>query len=170
LAVGDFDSISNEQMEMLKLVAKEIHVLPAEKDDTDTQVALLLAMKKFPEASSFRIFGATGGRIDHFLSNLFLPLEERFASIAEKIEFHNEKNVVKFFGKGTHRWFKNVEMKYLGFANLTPVEKFTILDAKYTLPSTNITQLFAYPSNEFLGNKVHFSLEKGLIVGVQSKD
>ena len=44
---------------------KNFFQAPAEKDDTDTQLALLMAIEHFPNAK-IDIIGATGGRIDQF--------------------------------------------------------------------------------------------------------
>lgn len=64
-AIGDFDSLSSEERERVRQNAKNFFQAPAEKDDTDTQLALLMAIEHFPNAK-IDIIGATGGRIDHF--------------------------------------------------------------------------------------------------------
>jgi len=62
--LGDFDSaaVPNTKAELI--------ILPAEKDDTDTMFACKLAVER--GATDLLILGGTGGRVDHFLSNLFL--------------------------------------------------------------------------------------------------
>ena len=66
---GDFDSISEEGKAYLdSLTEAEIIKLQPEKDDTDTQSAVNLAIQK--GARNILILGATGGRLDHFLGNL----------------------------------------------------------------------------------------------------
>ena len=63
-AIGDFDSLSSEERERVRQNAK-IFSSSGRKDDTDTQLALLMAIEHFPNAK-IDIIGATGGRIDHF--------------------------------------------------------------------------------------------------------
>ena len=78
LAVGDFDSLSREEYHFVQETAETLIQAPAEKDDTDTQLALQEALQRFPQAE-MTIIGATGGRIDHLLANLWL-----LSSLAEE--------------------------------------------------------------------------------------
>ena len=68
LAVGDFDSLSREEYHFVQETAETLIQAPAEKDDTDTQLALQEALQRFPQAE-MTIIGATGGRIDHLCSD-----------------------------------------------------------------------------------------------------
>ena len=62
LFVGDFDSCN------IQVDAKEKLVLPVVKNDTDTLAAIRAGLERgFAE---FHIYGGTGGRIDHTLSNI----------------------------------------------------------------------------------------------------
>ena len=71
IADGDFDSLSVEGKKYLEnLKDTEIIRLKPEKDDTDTQSTLNLAIAKGSE--NILILGATGGRIDHLIGNLGL--------------------------------------------------------------------------------------------------
>ena len=69
LAIGDFDSLNDaEKKEVFSQVA-EVQTSPAEKDDTDTQLALVRTFERYPKAD-VTLIGATGGRLDHLLANL----------------------------------------------------------------------------------------------------
>ena len=71
IADGDFDSLSKEGKAYLEsLSGTEIVKLNPEKDDTDTQSTLDLAIEK--GAKNILILGATGGRLDHFIGNMGL--------------------------------------------------------------------------------------------------
>ena len=70
LAVGDMDSIRGELLEQYRRVGVEMHLHPPKKDATDLELALELALER--GASRIPILGATGGRLDHTLGNLFL--------------------------------------------------------------------------------------------------
>ena len=70
LAVGDMDSIPQPLLAHYKGEGVEMHLHPPKKDATDLELALELAMER--GASRISILGATGGRLDHTLGNLFL--------------------------------------------------------------------------------------------------
>ena len=66
LLVGDFDSVSDEARRDLAARGVETVILPTAKDETDTEVALRLAVDR--GAESITVFGALGGpRLDHLL-------------------------------------------------------------------------------------------------------
>ena len=62
LVVGDFDSLSRRPDH------PHVVALPVEKDDTDMHAALRLGWER--GFRTFRLYGGTGGRIDHTLANL----------------------------------------------------------------------------------------------------
>ena len=62
LVVGDFDSLGERPDH------PNVMTLPREKDDTDMAVALEVGVKR--GYRTFRLYGGTGGRIDHTLANL----------------------------------------------------------------------------------------------------
>lgn len=70
LAVGDMDSIPEQLLAHYKGEGVEMHLHPPKKDATDLELALELALER--GASRISILGATGGRLDHTLGNLFL--------------------------------------------------------------------------------------------------
>jgi len=170
LAVGDFDSISKEQMQLISEKVKERLVLQEEKDDTDTQAALMEVMDRFPNAY-YILVGATTGRLDHLMSNFLLPLEERFRSITSQLVMIDRQNFIRFYEKGTHEIEKIDIMKYVGIYAMTPVEGLSIQNAKYNLEKTNLSQPQVYPSNEFLPDQnLVLSLDSGIVAVIQSKD
>ena len=75
LAIGDFDSLTSEEKVTVFNYANETITAPSEKDDTDTQLALSVILTRYPEAK-IELIGVTGGRMDHFLANLWLVLED----------------------------------------------------------------------------------------------
>lgn len=70
LAVGDMDSIPERLLQDYRQAGVELHLHPPKKDATDLELALELALAG--GASRISILGATGGRLDHTLGNLFL--------------------------------------------------------------------------------------------------
>ena len=66
LLLGDFDSLEEPPADLRAGVG--ILRVPAEKDDTDTQLAASVAVER--GATEVLIFGGFGGRPDHTLANL----------------------------------------------------------------------------------------------------
>jgi len=69
-AVGDMDSIPPLLLTQYRENGVEMHLHPTKKDATDLELALALALDR--GATRISILGATGGRLDHTLGNLFL--------------------------------------------------------------------------------------------------
>lgn len=78
--IGDMDSI--ESSRLADYVCKGVKIIqhPADKDFTDTALALDYALGLKPER--IQIWGALGGRIDHALANLFLLIRGKEAGVA----------------------------------------------------------------------------------------
>jgi thiamine pyrophosphokinase len=68
--VGDFDSIKQEAMDYIKRTKCRILEYPKDKDFTDTELALELAMRL--DSNSIVFLGSTGTRLDHVMGNLGL--------------------------------------------------------------------------------------------------
>ena len=77
--VGDMDSIESSRLADYGRKGVKIIQHPADKDFTDTALALDYAVGLHPER--IHIWGALGGRMDHALANLFLLLKGKEAGI-----------------------------------------------------------------------------------------
>ena len=77
LVIGDLDSISSKSRNFFK---DKLHTFPAEKDFTDTDLAIEEAIKRGFEIIT--ITGLYGNRIDHMLANLMLAFKYSKAKIA----------------------------------------------------------------------------------------
>ena len=84
LAVGDFDSVTAEERQVIRKYAQHFVQARPEKDDTDLELALLTIFEQNPQAA-VTIFGALGGRIDHMLANVFLPSNPKLAPYMRQI-------------------------------------------------------------------------------------
>ncbi|HBG22414.1 MAG TPA: thiamine diphosphokinase [Peptococcaceae bacterium] len=67
--VGDMDSIDQEDRMYMEREGVQFSCHPSQKDPTDTEIALQLAEQL--GADEIIIWGGTGSRLDHTLSNLF---------------------------------------------------------------------------------------------------
>lgn len=169
LAVGDFDSLTSAEFEALQehITAENIVHVRAEKDETDTELAIMFAQKQL--VSRIKVFGATGGRLDHLLSNLWLMADPKFDDVVEKLEIIDQTNSVTFFKAGQHSVLKHKNSHYLGFMPINDVKNFKIIDAKYPLTLTE-NKYKMWSSNEFLNDRVHVSFDTGIIMVTQSID
>ncbi|MGC9348081.1 MAG: thiamine diphosphokinase [Anaerolineae bacterium] len=73
--VGDLDSLSKSLKNQLRYHGCRVHESPAEKDETDLELALLWAAETYPDADDVEqivVLGAFGGRPDQALANLLL--------------------------------------------------------------------------------------------------
>jgi thiamine pyrophosphokinase len=77
--IGDFDSLSEAELHELERRGACLHRHPARKDETDLELALLLAARpatahggKPGEKVEIVVLGARGGRLDHELANMLL--------------------------------------------------------------------------------------------------
>jgi thiamine pyrophosphokinase len=71
LVIGDFDSLQQEDLEILESRGAEIIRYPARKDYTDLELALQHAVQR--GAENILVIAALGARWDQTLANLLLP-------------------------------------------------------------------------------------------------
>lgn len=167
-AIGDFDSVTPEELGRIKEQAEYFLQAPAEKDDTDLELALKEIFKAYPQAQ-VRIYGALGGRMDHMMTNLFLAAEPDLATYMEQIELVNRQNIVRFRPAGSHRILPIAGMKYISFMP-SDQSRLTIRHAKYPLDASNYFFKKCYSSNEFIDRDIDIQLDKGYVVLIYSKD
>ncbi|CZQ82739.1 thiamin pyrophosphokinase [Trichococcus palustris] len=168
-AIGDFDSVSAAELERVKEKSARFMVLPAQKDETDTEAALAYAITAY-QPEEIILLGALGGRLDHLMSNLWLCYHPRFKDSVAKIVVQDEQNTLRFFQPGNHQLTKDADKKYLSFVSMTPVKKLILCDVAYPLDARDYDHPVALVSNEFKQDKMTFSFEKGLLAVIQSKD
>lgn len=73
VVIGDFDSVKPSILKKLQKEKTQLFRFPAEKDETDTELALDYAVKH--GAEKIIILGGTAGdRFDHIMANVFLAL------------------------------------------------------------------------------------------------
>jgi thiamine pyrophosphokinase len=67
--VGDFDSLPVDLLNRFAERGARLHRYPPAKDETDLELALLLAAR---DSDEIVVLGALGGRVDHALANMLL--------------------------------------------------------------------------------------------------
>ncbi|MCI1985640.1 MAG: thiamine diphosphokinase [Lactobacillus sp.] len=169
-AVGDFDSLTVAERTEVAQRIHQRHTAPAEKDETDTEMGVRLAFERYA-ATRVVLIGATGGRLDHLLANLFLPTQPRFSAYTNQIELRDAQNWVRFFQPGVHTITPVTQYPYLGIVPLTAVVRLTISGAKYPLRDWSSQSPFSWASNEFVGDRpVAVSWQQGVVAVIYSRD
>ncbi|MBY5035005.1 thiamine diphosphokinase [Streptococcus gallolyticus] len=168
LAVGDFDSVSARDLERIKASAIKCIQAPAEKDDTDLELALKMVFSLYPDAQA-TVFGAFGGRLDHMMSNLFLASELSLSPCMRQIELVDSLNRVCFYPAGRHQIEPVQGMTYISFMP-SDGSLLTIEGAKYPLNARNYFFKKCYSSNEFIDEDLFIELDSGYVVVIYSKD
>lgn len=76
LLIGDLDSITPEILKQCENAGCVIARFPCEKDETDLELALIIAEEqaRLVNERDIWLYGATGKRIDHFMGNIALML------------------------------------------------------------------------------------------------
>lgn len=167
-ALGDFDSLTAAELEMVRAKVATVEQFPAEKDQTDTELGLTWAIDQ--GADVIRIFGTSGGRIDHLLANLMMLTKPQFREAIEKVELIDRYNFLKMYAPGTHTITKIQDMQYVAFTTMGNVDGLTLKGFKYPLTDAAFPFGVALSSNEFLGTEGEFSFQSGLILMSQSRD
>lgn len=165
IALGDFDSLGEGQKEIPES-AKKITV-PAEKDETDTQLAVNVALKQ--GADELVIIGGLDGRLDHTLSNIAI-LEAMWDNKIPTV-ITNGQNRIRYI-RSTSTLIARSGYKYMSIIAADEVVKgVSVEGCKYPLENTRLSRKFQYAvSNEIDGNCALISVKKGGIYIVESRD
>ena len=168
LAVGDFDSVSEEELALICSQSKEVLQAQPEKDDTDLELAVKAVFARSPQAQ-VTIFGAFGGRLDHTLANIFLPSNPEITPYMQQIRLCNAQNELRYCPQGRHEIKPVAGMNYLAFM---PVDdgRLTIEGAKYPLNESNYFFKKVYASNEFIDEPVFLECQSDYVIVIYSKD
>ncbi|MGT2950874.1 thiamine diphosphokinase [Streptococcus cuniculi] len=168
MAIGDFDSVTASERQRIAQAAAVFVEAPAEKDDTDLELALKAVFARYPSAM-VTVYGAFGGRLDHMMSNLFLASEPDLAPYMRQIELVDAWNIVRFYPAGLHQISPIEGMTYVSFMPADE-SRLTIAHAKYPLNESNYFFKKCYSSNEFIGKEIECIIDKGYMVLIYSRD
>lgn len=168
--VGDLDTVDLVLFDSYRgKPGVELEIHRPEKDETDTELALLTAERK-----GFRLvhlLGALGGRMDHALGNIQL-LNQCFQN-GVRVEIYDERNRIYLAGPGRTEFFRSQAYgRYVSFLPLTEtVEGITLTGFKYPLSNKTIhlgTSLCI--SNELKEEEGSLEFKKGTLICIESHD
>lgn len=165
LLLGDFDSVSEGEARAVVQLEQEIPHrvirLPVEKDDTDMLAALKEGLRR--GYRDFRIYGGTGGRLDHTLANIqcLLYLKEQGA-VGYLVD--GSGMILVLVDEAVH--FQKGLRGYLSLFSLVKESRGVCIEGmKYPLKNAVIHNSFPIGiSNEFTGEEAVVSVEQGALV------
>ncbi|WP_423362880.1 thiamine diphosphokinase [Mycoplasma sp. P36-A1] len=130
LAIGDFDSLEKNYLDILSANNTKIVKLNPHKDYTDLECAIIEAYKL--KYNHVNVYGAIGKRIDHSLININLLKKYR------NLNFYDDYSIIKVI-TSTRTSLDNYASKYKYFSFFN-IEDNTIITLKN----------FEYPLNDYL--------------------
>ena len=167
--VGDFDSVSEEEYASISEVVPHVELFQAEKDDTDTDLALMRALDFEP--SEVLLTGATGGRLDHHEAALrsVYRMQMTYPHIQFKIiDSHNE---LQFLLPGRHQLTKTHHSYLSFFAYGESVYDVTLRGVKYETTDEKIDLATSrFTSNEIISDNAYITFSRGICLMIRSMD
>lgn len=162
LVVADLDSAD-------KLInCREFIRLMTEKDDTDTQHCVQIAIER--GCHNIYLVCATGGRIDHLLANLSLC--EYAATHSCRLIIRDQGNLVCYQGEGTQEYRMIPDLRYISIIPLDScLSGVTLAGLKYPLQSSCLYRSEVISiSNEPVQSHFSITIAKGKALVVFSAD
>lgn len=166
--VGDFDSVSQDLLEKYNKTSVEIHRFSKEKDKTDTEIAIDLALMQDP--ARIDIIGAIGSRVDHTVANINLLLLPLGKGIEANILDANNKIYLK--DKGFTIDKASQFGKYISLiAFFGPVEDLILKGFKYPLDGIKLDFASSLGiSNEIVDERAIVEFSRGILLVVEALD
>lgn len=169
LAIGDFDSVSSEEFTSIAKKSKQLKEFASEKDETDTELAIHWIKENYPH-TPVKIYGWSGGRVDHLLHLVYLIYQPNLQEIILNIEWISPSNRAKFYLPGHYQIKNDPNYLYFSIITMTPVKNLKIEEAKYNLPATHFNYPKAFISNEFVQDYFKLSFDEGLVFFLRTID
>lgn len=158
LAVGDFDSISDEELKLIEKETKIIKLNPI-KDDSDTEHAINL-VKDYDEI--LILGGIQGKRIEHLYAILL------YLELSKNIILKDNNSLI-YYRENDFKIIRN-EYKFISFFSLDDNTYISLKGFKYDLENYNLKRLDPLClSNEKKEDIVEVKLEGKLLV-IETKD
>ena len=163
MIIGDFDSAGRAPSDS----GIPFEKLPAEKDMTDTEAAIDLAVSR--GATSITVLGGLGGRFDHTMGNI--GMLAKYCRNDLSIELMDGGNRVFMLPAGTF-CVEPAGYQYLGLiAYGGPVTGLTLVGTKYGLEDFVLrTDTSRCVSNEITGPYAEITFREGMLLVIQSSD
>lgn len=166
--VGDFDSVSETVLQKYRKLSTPIKTFPKEKDKTDTQIAIELALMN--HAVHLDIIGATGSRLDHVLANIHLLLLPMQLKVRASLIDGNNRIYLK-----QESFTLKKQEQFGDYVSLLPftekVRGLTLRGFKYPLNQIVLTSGNSLGiSNEIVEEEASVEFTEGILLVIESRD
>ena len=170
VAVGDFDSLSAEEFAVLSKKVEVLKIAPAEKDETDTDMALSQALEYNPEC--ILLTGVTGGRLDHFMAVLNSLYRFQMDNPLIQFKILNKWNEMMLLTPGNTTISRHHKFPYVSFfAFQGRVEQVNLTGMKYNVYNETLEMGNSrFTSNEVLYEEGSISFSSGICLLIRSSD
>ena len=169
-AVGDFDSVSKKEYEQIQGAVQDISEFNAEKDETDTELAIERALSYEPE--HVILTGVTGGRLDHSVSALHLLYRLQKQHPKTSFSIVNQTNEITILLPAIHNVVQDDRYPFISFFPFgRKVIGLTLTGFKYeTTDETLELGMTKFTSNETASHICTISFRDGICLMVRSSD
>ncbi|WP_326909262.1 thiamine diphosphokinase [Sedimentibacter sp. MB31-C6] len=135
IIIGDFDSVNYSILKKYEDMNVEIIKYPAEKDYTDMELAIDLAVNK--GYKDMIILGATGTRLDHTMANMLLL--EKYYKQGIKIKIIDNNNIIQIISDDTKLTLQYKKNYFISIVPITEeINDLTLKGFKYPLNKVNV--------------------------------
>lgn len=157
-AIGDFDSISDDELLELKAYTKVIQ-LNTHKNETDSEAAINYARSLGYD--EIILYGGLGGRIDHELINLSLLVNQ------SNITLMNERNRIRLIGFGIYH--QQRDYHYLSFM---PLEEcvITLKGVAYPLDHCIVHPWDTFTTSNEIIDEAEIIVHQGRLLMIECDD
>ena len=167
-AVGDFDSITSEEK---AFVEKRIDINPFNSEKNDTDLALGIDQAVTNGYKEICVYGATGGRLDHFMGALQILEKPEYTDQNIVIKLIDVNNEIQFLKTGSYTIRKNDNYRYISFIPVTYPTIISLNNFKYNLEKEQLKLGSTLTiSNELNQEEGNVNIIEGNVLMVRSKD
>lgn len=162
LAIGDFDSVQESDIALIRQHTDELIRLNPVKDDSDSEAAILAALERGYD--EIWLCGATGGRMDHSLVNVRLALK-----YPGKVWLYDDQNLIYTLCRGSYQ-IKKGDYSYISFFTQDGAE-ITLDGFRYPLENRRLKETDLYTvSNEIVKDTGNVTVSDGIVLVMQCRD
>ncbi len=163
IAIGDFDSVTAGEFQIIKKKAKRVDKYPRKKDLTDMELAAQHAISLHPK--EVVMYGATGHRLDHTMGNIHFL--ERLHGVGVIRDINNEVRIIS--GRTTVK--KDARYPYISLLPITETIEISLTGFVYNASHAIICRGQTLGiSNEIHKDEATIEVHKGKVLLIRSRD
>ncbi|TFE03537.1 thiamine diphosphokinase [Jeotgalibacillus sp. R-1-5s-1] len=168
-AFGDFDSVTQQEWNLIEKTVNRIDRANPEKNMTDMEMALEWALD---QQEDIVMIGVTGGRLDHFFGNIQLLLHDKVRKYQKSVKIMDDQNLISIHDPGEILIDNDHAYRYISVIPFSAsIEGLTLIGVKYPLKDHRAVYGSTLTiSNEIIEDHASISFQSGILMIVRSKD